>query len=188
VAQAPLVHGPQTATVVGPSGDEIHTDKYGRVKVKFHWDRDDKKNETSSCFVRVSQPWASKQFGMMALPRIGDEVVVEFLEGNPDRPLITGRVYNGTNMPPWELPAHATVSGIKTRSSKGGSADNANELRFEDEKGSEYIWFQAEKDFHRWVKNDSFDTVNRDRWTDTDRIRSTTWTASTSWWWPRRRP
>ena len=169
VAQAPLVHGPQTATVVGPSGDEIHTDKYGRVKVKFHWDRDDKKNETSSCFVRISQPWASKQFGMMALPRIGDEVVVEFLEGNPDRPLITGRVYNGTNMPPWELPAHATVSGIKTRSSKGGAADNANELRFEDEKGKEYIWLQAEKDFHRWVKNDSFDTVNRDRWTDTDR-------------------
>ena len=169
VAEIPLVHGPQTATVVGPSGDEIHTDKYGRVKVMFHWDRDDKKNETSSCFIRVSQPWASKQFGMMALPRIGDEVVVEFLEGNPDRPLITGRVYNGTNMPPWELPAHATVSGIKTRSSKGGAADNANELRFEDEKGSEYIWFQAEKDFHRWVKNDSFDTVNRDRWTDTDR-------------------
>ena len=100
VAQAPLVHGPQTATVVGPSGDEIHTDKYGRVKVKFHWDRDDKKNETSSCFVRVSQPWASKQFGMMALPRIGDEVVVEFLEGNPDRPLITGRVYNGTTCRP----------------------------------------------------------------------------------------
>jgi type VI secretion system secreted protein VgrG len=168
-ARAPLVHGPQTATVVGPSGDEIHTDKYGRVKVKFHWDRGDKKNETSSCFVRISQPWASKQFGMMALPRIGDEVVVEFLEGNPDRPLITGRVYNGTNLPPWDLPAHATVSGIKTRSSKGGAADNANELRFEDEKGKEYVWLQAEKDFHRWVKNDSFDTVNRDRWTDTDR-------------------
>ncbi len=166
VAMTPLVNGPQTATVVGPSGDEIHTDKYGRVKVKFHWDRDPKKNEQSSCFVRVSQPWASKQFGMMALPRIGDEVVVEFLEGNPDRPLITGRVYNGTNMPPWELPAQATVSGLKTRSSKGGAAANANELRFDDKKGSEYVWFQAEKDFHRLVKNDSWDTVQNNKTTE----------------------
>jgi type VI secretion system secreted protein VgrG len=169
VAQAPLVHGPQTATVVGPSGDEIHTDKYGRVKVFFHWDRVGKKDGSTSCWVRVSTPWASNKFGMVAIPRIGDEVVVDFLEGNPDRPLITGRVYNATNMPPWALPAQATVSGILTRSSKGGAASNANELRFDDAKGKEYIWFQAEKDSHHWVKNDSWDTVNRDRWTDTDR-------------------
>jgi type VI secretion system secreted protein VgrG len=168
-AVRPVIQGPQTATVVGPAGDEIHTDKYGRVKVFFHWDRVGKKDGTTSCWVRVSTPWASNKFGMVALPRIGDEVVVDFLEGNPDRPLITGRVYNGTNMPPWELPAQATVSGIKTRSSKGGKADNANELRFDDATGKEYVWFQAEKDFHRWVKNDSWDTVNRDLWTDIDR-------------------
>jgi type VI secretion system secreted protein VgrG len=162
-AVRPLVHGPQTATVVGPAGDEIHTDKYGRVKVHFHWDRVGKKDGTTSCWVRVSTPWASNKFGGVALPRIGDEVVVSFLEGNPDRPLITGRVYNATNMPPWELPAHATVSGIKSRSSKGGAAANANELRFEDAKGSEELWLRAEKDYHRWVKNDAFDTVEHDR-------------------------
>lgn len=160
------VHGPQTATVVGPSGDELHTDKFGRVKVQFRWDRVGKKNEKSSCWVRVSHPWASKQFGMIALPRIGDEVVVEFLEGNPDRPLITGRVYNGDNMPPYELPAQATVSGIKSQSSKGGSLSNANELRFDDKKGSEYVWMQAEKDFHRLVKNDAWDTIKHDSFTD----------------------
>jgi len=91
----------------------------------------------------------------MQIPRIGQEVIVSFLEGDPDRPIITGRVYNGDNMPPWELPAQATVSGVKSRSSKGGAADNANELRFDDKKGSEYVWFQAEKDYHHWVKNDA---------------------------------
>jgi type VI secretion system secreted protein VgrG len=158
----PMVNGPQTATVVGPSGDEIHTDKYGRVKVQFHWDRVGTKNEHSSLFVRVSQPWAGKGFGFIALPRIGDEVVVDFLEGNPDRPLITGRVYNGDNMPPYELPAHATVSGVKTQSSKGGSLSTFNELRFDDMKGSEYIWFQAEKDYHQLVKHDAFESIQND--------------------------
>ena len=162
----PLVHGPQTAVVVGPSGDEIHTDQYGRVKVQFRWDRLGKNDQLSSCYVRVSHPWASKQFGMIALPRIGDEVVVEFMEGNPDRPLITGRVYNGDNMPPYELPAQATVTGIKSRSSKGGAATNFNELRFDDKKGSEYVWFQAEKDLHRLVKNDAFDTVGNNNQID----------------------
>ncbi len=169
MGRRPLIAGPQTATVVGPSGDELHTDKYGRVKLFFHWDRVGKKDGTTSCWVRVSTPWASNKFGMVALPRIGDEVVVEFLEGNPDRPLITGRVYNGTHMPPWDLPDRATVSGVKSRSSKGGAAANANELRFDDAKGSEYVWLQAEKNFHQWVKNDSFDTVERDRWTETKR-------------------
>jgi type VI secretion system secreted protein VgrG len=157
----PVIAGPQTATVVGPSGDEIHTDEHGRVKLKFHWDRVGKNDEKASCWVRVSFPWASKQFGMVALPRIGDEVVVEFLEGNPDRPLVTGAVYNGTNKPPYELPAQSTVSGIKSQSSKGGSLSNFNELRFDDKKGSEYVWFQAEKDFHRNVKMDATDAIGQ---------------------------
>lgn len=166
ITSRPVISGPQTATVVGAPGDEIHTDKYGRVKVKFHWDRVYKRDDKASCYVRVSFPWASKQFGMVALPRVGDEVVVEFLEGNPDRPLITGAVYNATNMPPYELPAQQTVSGIKSQSSKGGGLSNANELRFDDKKGSEYVWMQAEKDFHQLVKNDSFETVKNDLWTD----------------------
>ncbi|MDQ2778659.1 MAG: type VI secretion system tip protein VgrG, partial [Pseudomonadota bacterium] len=112
----PFVQGPQTAVVVGPSGDEIFTDKYGRVMVQFHWDRYGKKNEKSSCWVRVSSPWAGKSFGFMQVPRIGQEVVVDFLEGDPDQPIITGRVYNAEQMPPWELPANATQSGLLTRS------------------------------------------------------------------------
>jgi type VI secretion system secreted protein VgrG len=162
----PVVTGPQTATVVGPSGDEIFTDQYGRVKVQFHWDRVGPKNETSSCWVRVSQPWASKGFGFVALPRIGDEVVVDFLEGNPDRPLITGRVYNADNMPPYTLPAQATVSGMKSQSSKGGSLSTFNELRLDDKKGSEYIWFQAEKNYHQMVKHDAFESIKNDLFKD----------------------
>lgn len=166
-AQRAIVHGPQTATVVGPSGDELHTDKFGRVKVLFHWDRFARKEkllEKSSCWVRVAHPWAGKGFGMVALPRVGDELVVEFMDGNPDRPLITGRVYNGTNMPPYELPAHASISGVRTRSTKDGDASSFNELRFEDKKGEEYVWLQAQKDFHRQVKNDAYDTVGNDAW------------------------
>jgi len=165
VTRRPVISGPQTATVVGPSGDELHTDKHGRVKVHFLWDRVGKKDQDASCWVRVSQPWASKQFGFVNLPRIGDEVVVEFLEGNPDRPLITGRVYNGTNTPPYTLPEHATITGMKTRSSKDGAADTFNEIRFEDKKGSEYVWFQAQKDYHLLVKNDANTTVNNNVWT-----------------------
>jgi type VI secretion system secreted protein VgrG len=109
------VQGPQTAVVVGPAGEEIFTDKYGRVKVQFHWDRYGKKNEKSSCWVRTSSPWAGKSFGFVQVPRINQEVVVDFLEGDPDQPLITGRVYNAEQMPPWELPANATQSGLLTR-------------------------------------------------------------------------
>jgi len=158
----PVITGPQTATVVGPQGKEIFTDKHGRVKVQFHWDRVNRRNQDSSCFVRVSFPWASKGFGMVALPRIGDEVVVEFLEGNPDRPLITGAVYNGTNRPPYSLEEQATVSGIRSRSSEKGGASNFNELRFDDMKGKEYVWLQAEKDFKRLVKNDVADSIGND--------------------------
>jgi type VI secretion system secreted protein VgrG len=157
-----IVRGPQTAVVVGPSGDEIHVDRLGRVKVWFRWDRVGPKNERSTCYIRVATPWASKNYGMISTPRIGDEVVVSFLEGNPDRPLITGSVYNGDRMPPYALPAQATVSGIRSRSSKGGGADNFNELRFDDKAGSEYVWLQAEKDFHRFVKHDATDEVVND--------------------------
>jgi type VI secretion system secreted protein VgrG len=159
VAAKPIVRGPQTAVVVGPAGDEIHVDRFARVKVQFRWDRVGKKNEKSTCFVRVATPWASKGYGMISLPRIGDEVVVSFLEGDPDRPLITGSVYNGDNLPAYKLPDKASVSGIRSRSSKQGGAANFNELRFDDDKGAEYVWFQAEKDFHRLVKNDATDEV-----------------------------
>lgn len=161
ITRTPIVRGPQTALVVGPSGDEIHVDRLGRVKVWFRWDRVGPKNERSTCYVRVATPWASQGYGMITTPRIGDEVVVSFLEGNPDRPLITGSVYNGDNKPSYALPAQATVSGIRSRSSKGGGADNFNELRFDDKSGSEYVWLQAEKDFHRFVKHDATDEVVR---------------------------
>ena len=162
----PIVRGPQTAVVVGPAGDEIHVDRLGRVKVWFRWDRVGPKNERSTCYIRVATPWASKGYGMITTPRIGDEVVVSFLEGNPDRPLITGSVYNGDNLPPYELPAQATVYGIRSRSSKGGATTNFNELRFDDKKGSEYVWFQAEKNRHSLVKNDATDEVIRNNQVD----------------------
>ena len=155
----PVIAGPQTALVVGASGNEVETDKHGRIKIKFFWDRDPKKDQTSSCWVRVVQPWAGKKYGMFALPRVGHEVVVQFLDGDPDRPLVTGSVYNNDNMVAWKMPDQATVSGLKTQSSKEGTDKLANELRFDDKKGSEYIWFHAEKDFHRLVEHDAFDWV-----------------------------
>jgi type VI secretion system secreted protein VgrG len=157
----PVMRGPQTALVVGASGNEIETDKNGRVKVQFFWDRLGTNDQDSSCWVRVATPWASKNYGMISLPRVGDEVVVDFVEGDPDKPIITGSLYNDVNPPIYELPANATMSGIKTRSSKSGTADNANELRFEDKKDSEYVWFQAEKDFYRYVKKDSYEWVGQ---------------------------
>lgn len=162
----PSVAGPQTAVVVGPSGEEIYTDKLGRVKVQFYWDRDGQSDQTSSCWVRVSSPWAGKGWGMLSLPRIGQEVVVDFLEGNPDLPLVTGRVYNSDQTVPYTLPDNATVSTIKSRSSKEGATSNFNELRFEDKKGSEYIWLQAEKDFKHLVKNDSSHEIGNDHHVD----------------------
>jgi len=159
----PLITGAQTATVVGTSGQEIDVDQHGRVVVKFHWDRDDKRDENSSCRVRVSQNWAGKSWGAIFNPRIGQEVIVEFLEGDPDRPIITGRVYNGEQKVPYDLPANATQSGIKSRSSKSGSADNFNEIRFEDKKGSELLSMQAEKDRETLVKNDERKQVDNDQ-------------------------
>ncbi|MFQ5506932.1 MAG: type VI secretion system Vgr family protein, partial [Planctomycetota bacterium] len=159
----PLVQGPQTAIVVGPAGEEIWTDKYGRVKVQFHWDRYGESNENSSCWVRVAQVWAGKSWGGIQIPRINQEVLVEFLEGDPDRPIITGRVYNADHMPPYELPANQTQSGIKSRSTKGGSAENFNEIRMEDLKGSEVLYIHAEKDQSIVVENDQSISVGNDR-------------------------
>ncbi len=144
-----------TAVVTGPLGEEIHTDKYGRIKVQFHWDRYGAKDENSSAWMRVASHWAGKQWGMMFLPRIGQEVMVEFVNGDPDQPVITGSFYNADNMPPYDLPANATQSGIKSRSSKGGTSANFNEIRFEDLKGSEQVFMHAEKDMDIEVKHDA---------------------------------
>lgn len=159
----PQVHGCQTAYVVGPSGEEIYTDKYGRVKVQFHWDRAGKDDDKSSCWVRVASYWAGKMWGSIHLPRIGQEVIVDFLEGDPDQPIIVGSVYNAENMPPYELPDNKTQSTLKSRSSKDGGPDNYNEIRFEDKKGSEEVYFQAEKDLNSLIKNDETRDVKHDR-------------------------
>lgn len=158
----PRISGPQTAIVVGRAGEEIDTDEYGRVKVQFHWDREGKADEKSSCWVRVSQNWAGKKWGTFFLPRIGHEVIVEFLEGDPDRPIVTGSVYNGDNKPPYDLPGEKTKSTIKSNSSKEKAGNN--ELRFEDKAGSEQIYIHAEKDMDVRVKNNFKETNygNRD--------------------------
>jgi len=160
VTPKPMVQGPQTAVVVGKSGEEIWTDKYGRVKVQFHWDRYGKKNEESSCWVRVSQNWAGKNWGAMFIPRMGQEVIVEFLEGDPDQPIITGRVYNAEQTVPYELPANGTQSGIKSNSSKGGGG--SNEWRFEDKKGSEEVYLHGQKDWNILIENDKGQTIGHD--------------------------
>lgn len=162
-ATRPNVKGPQTAVVVGRAGEEIYTDEFGRVKVQFHWDRYGESNENSSVWVRVAQPWAGKNWGAVTIPRIGQEVVVEFLEGDPDRPIITGSVYNADQMPPYGLPANMTQSGLKSRSTKGGSGANFNEIRFEDKKGGEQLFIHAEKNQDNVVKNDETTSVGNDR-------------------------
>jgi type VI secretion system secreted protein VgrG len=159
----PTVKGLQPAVVTGPSGEEIYSDKYGRVKVQFFWDRLGKKNENSSCWIRVSQPWAGKNWGAVFLPRIGQEVIVDFLESDPDQPLITGRVYNAEQMPPYTLPDMQTRSTFQSRSSKGGGTSNYNEIRFEDLKGSEQIFINAEKDMDHRVEKDSREYVGSNR-------------------------
>ena len=158
-----VISGTQTAVVVGPGGEEIYVDKFARVKVQFHWDRQGKKDQNSSCWVRVSSAWAGKNWGFIQIPRIGQEVIVDFLEGDPDQPIITGRVYNADQMPPYALPANMTQSGTLTRSSKGGSAANANEIRFEDKKGSEQLFIHAEKNQDIEVENDETHSVGHDR-------------------------
>ncbi|NHZ83394.1 type VI secretion system tip protein VgrG [Massilia sp. CCM 8695] len=176
------IHGIQTATVVGPAGEEIHTDEFGRVRVQFHWDRAGTNDEKSSAWLRVATPWAGANFGMTAIPRINGEVLVQFIDGNPNRPIITGMVPNADTMPPWTLPANKTQSGILSRSTPGGSYDNANALRFEDKKGSEQLWLHAEKDQltevehdeDKWVGNDRRKTIDRDETTLVKRDRTET--------------
>lgn len=163
VTSKPTVEGPQTAFVVGQSGQELFTDEYGRVKVRFHWDRDETPDEKASCWVRVAQIWAGSGFGGIHLPRIGQEVIVDFLEGDPDRPIVTGRVYNAVNKVPYKLPDNATQSGVKTQSSKDATTENYNEIRFEDKKGEEELHVQAEKNMTTLVKNDQSTTVQKNR-------------------------
>jgi len=156
-AVKPRVWGCQTAVVVGPSGEEIYTDKYGRVKVQFDWDREGRHNESSSCWIRVATHWAGRQWGQIHLPRIGQEVVVDFLEGDPDRPIIVGSVYNATNMPPYALPENKTQSGVISESSQG--AGGYNQIRFEDLAGKEEVLIHAQKDMNTQVENDSTLTI-----------------------------
>jgi type VI secretion system secreted protein VgrG len=158
-AAKPIAQGSQTAVVVGKEGEEIWVDKYGRVKVQFHWDRLGKRNEHSSCWIRVSQNWAGKNWGGMFIPRIGQEVIVEFLEGDPDHPIITGRVYNAEQPVPYPLPGNQTQSGIRSHSSKDGGVGNCNEIRFEDKKGEEQLFIQAEKDRQVLVKSNNSEQV-----------------------------
>ncbi|MBW2661806.1 MAG: type VI secretion system tip protein VgrG, partial [Deltaproteobacteria bacterium] len=156
----PVVEGAQTAIVVGPAGEEIYPDEHGRVKVQFHWDREGTNDENSSCWIRVSQVWAGAGWGAMHIPRIGQEVIVDFLEGDPDRPIITGRVYHGTNTPPYSLPDEKTKSTIKSDSSLGGGG--SNEIRFEDKKGEEEIYLHGQKDWTIAIENDKNQTVGHD--------------------------
>ncbi len=159
----PITHGPQTALVVGPPGEEIYTDEYGRVKVHFYWDRYDSKNQDSSCWIRVSQPWAGEKWGFIHIPRIGQEVIVDFIGGDPDYPIITGRVYNADQMPPYDLPANKTASGIKSRSTKGGGPTDFNEIRMEDLKGQEQVYVHAQRNLDTVVELDESRTVGRNR-------------------------
>jgi type VI secretion system secreted protein VgrG len=159
----PVIHGVQTAVVVGPPGEEIHTDGYGRVKVQFHWDRLGTFDDGSSAWIRVMSGWAGANFGQVSLPRVGMEVAVQFLDGDVDRPLVVGCLYNASHMPPWELPANQTQSGILSRSSADGRAAHANALRFEDLKGEEELWLHAEKDQRIEVEHDESHWVGNDR-------------------------
>jgi type VI secretion system secreted protein VgrG len=157
----PVMRGLQSATVVGPPEEEVHTDEHGRVKVQFHWDRVEPFDDTSSCWVRVSQVWAGNGWGAMFLPRVGHEVLVDFMEGDPDRPIVVGRVYTGTNAPPYPLPEQKTRSTIKSESSTGGGG--FNELRFEDRKGSEEVFLHAQKDFNTKILSNHSESVGASR-------------------------
>ena len=162
-ASKPRIVGLQTAVVSGSDeAEDISVDKYGRIQVTFHWNKPDKENFHISCPVRVASSWAGKGWGAVNIPRVGQEVVVSFLEGDPDRPLVIGSVYNADNMPPYALPANKTQSGIKSRSHKNGGADDFNEIRFEDKKGSEDFFLHAQKDMHEEVENDHFVAIDHD--------------------------
>ncbi|QIE25968.1 Actin cross-linking toxin VgrG1 (plasmid) [Caballeronia sp. SBC1] len=159
----PRTRGPQPAVVTGPQGSELWTDQYGRVKLKFLWDRSPVRDQNSSCWVRVSYAWAGNNYGGINIPRVGSEVIVDFENGDPDRPIVIGRVYNALNMPPWSLPGNATQSGTLSRSTKGGGYGTANAIRFEDKKGHEEVWIHAEKDMRTEVENDALVHVGHNR-------------------------
>lgn len=156
----PRVDGPQMAVVVGPENEEIYCDEVGRVKVQFPWDLEGKGNETSSCWIRVAQGWAGSRYGAMAVPRIGHEVIVDFLEGDPDQPIITGRTYHVVNLPPHALPIHKTRTVLRTDTHKGA---DYNELSFEDEQGQQLVYLHAQKDQQTEVKNNQYLVVEQDR-------------------------
>ncbi|WLG93451.1 type VI secretion system Vgr family protein [Pseudomonas sp. FP198] len=156
----PCIDGPQIATVVGPPGEEIYCDEWGRVKVQFPWDRSDKNNDHSSCWIRVTQGWAGATWGAMAIPRVGQELIISYLDGDPDQPIATGRAYRETNLPPYELPKHKTRMTIKSRTHKGAGF---NELRFEDELGQQEVFIHAERDKNVHVKHDNTIFVGNDR-------------------------
>jgi len=160
----PFVQGPQTAVVVGPGGEEIYTDKYGRVKVQFHWDRLGKKDENSSCWIRVSSPWAGKGWGGVATPRIGQEVIVDFLEGDPDQPIITGRMWNDEQQPPFGFPAGAVISGFKSKTHKGSGF---NEMSMDDTAGKERVFVHGQYNMDTVVEHDQTSTIHNCR---TDRV------------------
>lgn len=172
MAHKPLISGTQTAMVVGKSGEEIWTDKYGRVKVQFHWDQKGKNDENSSCWIRVDYGWAGKNWGGIFLPRIGQEVIVSYLDGDPDRPLITGAVYNSDQTVPYKLPLEQTKSTVKTNTSKGGGG--FNEIRFEDKKDSEELYFHAQKDQNIVVEHDRTKKVLHNETNTIKQDRSTT--------------
>ena len=163
LAARPVIAGIQSAVVTGPSGAEIHTDEFGRVKVLFHWDRYGGRNENSSCWLRVAFLAAGDGWGFVSIPRMGQEVIVSFMEGDPDRPLVTGVVYNKDNMPPWTLPGAMTQSGMLSRSTLKGAPTNANAFRFEDEKGKEQVWLHAERNQDIEVEKDETHSVGNDR-------------------------
>jgi type VI secretion system secreted protein VgrG len=160
VTPRPVIHGAQTAIVCGKKGEEVWVDKHGRVKVQFHWDREGKRDENSSCWIRVAQHWAGKRWGTLFLPRVGQEVLVEFLEGDPDQPIVTGRVYNAEQGPPYDLPADQTKSGIKSSSSKGGGG--FNELRFDDKKGAEQVFIHGQRDLDLVIKRDAREHIGNE--------------------------
>ncbi|HDO1381991.1 TPA: type VI secretion system tip protein VgrG [Aeromonas veronii] len=166
----PMVDGPQIAMVVGPDGEEIYCDEHGRVKLQFPWDRYGNSNDQSSCWVRVSQGWAGGQYGMMAIPRIGHEVIVSFLEGDPDQPIVTGRTFHATNRPPYELPANKTRTVLRTETHQG---EGFNELRFEDQAGQEEIYIHGQKDLNVLIENDAAWHIKHDQHTDIDNERVT---------------
>ncbi|WP_434667377.1 type VI secretion system tip protein TssI/VgrG [Aeromonas sp. NJAU223] len=166
----PMVDGPQIATVVGPQGEEIYCDEHGRVKLQFPWDRYGSSNDQSSCWVRVSQGWAGGQYGMMTIPRIGHEVIVSFLEGDPDQPIVTGRTYHATNRPPYELPANKTRTVLRTETHQG---EGFNELRFEDQAGKEEIYIHGQKDLNLLIENDAAWHIKHDEHRDIDNERVT---------------